>query len=92
METIYKYELEVKDFQSIEMPKGAEILSVQSQAGIICIWAKVDTESTKRKRSFEIYGTGQEIIEKNINQRKYLATIQLMGGRLVYHIFEYLGV
>ena len=50
MKQIWKYQVE----NVIEMPKGAEILTVQVQTPFnICIWAKVDPEETEmEKRKF----------------------------------------
>lgn len=87
MKTIYKYSLELVEFQKVELPENAEILSIQLQRGWICLWALVDTLANKVERSFEIYGTGQEI-EKSNGNRKYLTTFQTESG-LVFHVFEY---
>lgn len=35
---IYKYQLDLKPRNSITMPVGAKILTVQLQKGLICIW------------------------------------------------------
>ena len=43
MRVIYKYQLSVTDNNIISMPIGAEILCVQAQKEVPCIWALVDT-------------------------------------------------
>ena len=90
MKTIYKFKLQTTDEQQILMPEGAEILTVQLQDGEPQLWALVDTDQPKTKRYIEIFGTGNPIT--GIGPRKYIATYQLRGGALVFHVFEYLGL
>jgi len=90
--TIWKFELETTDNQTIEMPVNAEILTVQTQNEIPCIWALVDPTETKEKRFIEVFGTGHDIHYDMGVSRNYLGTYQLHGGSLVFHVFEYTGV
>jgi hypothetical protein len=79
---IRKYELE----NIIEMPKGAEILSVQIQNGEMfneCIWAKVNPENELEKRQFELIGTGHKFDDTN---KEYIGTYH--NGPFVCHLFE----
>ena len=79
---IWKYSLE----NVIEMPKGAEILTVDIQNGQMFnaqMWVKVDTENEMEKRMFEVIGTGQNFDDTN---RKYIGTYQ--DGPFVWHVFE----
>lgn len=76
------------DGAPIKMPKGAEILTVQSQGEQACVWALVDPNNEMEERYFEVYGTGHNIhYDMGIN-RKYINTFQLKGGSLVFHLFE----
>ena len=90
--TIWKFELETTDNQTIEMPVNAEILTVQTQNEIPCIWALVDPTETKVKRFIEVFGTGHDIHYDMGVSRNYLGTYQLQGGSSVFHVFEYTGV
>lgn len=81
MKTIYKYTL---NNVGIEMPIGAEILTVQIQNDKPCIWAMVDPEAEKKVRHFQVFGTGQPIPEVSM---KYIGTYQELGGSLVWHVF-----
>ena len=90
--TIWKFELETTDNQTIEMPVNAEILTVQTQNGIPCIWVLVDPTETKEKRFIEVFGTGHDVYYDMGVSRSYLGTYQLQGGSLVFHVFEYTGV
>lgn len=88
-QTIYKYELAVIDSQSIYMPKGAEILTVQVQNGRPMIWALVTPSQgrVKEERFIETFGTGNPI-ENQCVERRYIGTYQAVGGSLVFHVFE----
>jgi hypothetical protein len=84
--TIWKYEL-TPDKLSIEMPKDAEILSVQMQNDIPCVWALVNPENKVKEKVIEIFGTGHEMYCDGIS-RKFIGTFQMHGGLLVFHLFE----
>ena len=73
------------DTQTVEMPEGAKILTVQMQGQTLCLWALVDVEPElpKQNREIEIIGTGNQIIEA---PRRYIATTQC--GPWVWHVFE----
>lgn len=88
MKTIWKFPLSNGSPQRIDMPKGAEILSIQQQGGMAQLWALVDSEQPSDPRYIEIYGTGQRIHESVNVKRKYLATFQ--QREFVWHVFELL--
>lgn len=83
--TIYKYPLEITDRQTIAMPAGAELLSAQMQGRTLCLWALVNPELPNELRTIEVLGTGNPAPEAN---RRYVSTAQMMGGSLVWHVFE----
>ena len=85
MTTIYKYQLN-DEFNEIEMPSGAEILSVQTQNNIPCIWAIVETDNPIEKRKLMIVGTGNEMNPCVLYV--FIGTFQLVKLGLVYHVFE----
>ena len=91
MITIYKYELKAIDLQQVEMPVGAQILSVGTTVigevitrDVLCLWAKVNTDNIKEARSFLICGTGHKLITE---AAKFLGTT-FMDNESVWHIFE----
>lgn len=84
---IWKFEID-KNNIIIEMPKDAEILTVQPQNGQICIWALVTPDNVKESRYFEVYATGHTIRYDMGVERKYIGTIQIDGGSWVWHLFE----
>ena len=87
MTTIFKYPLQIADRQTIEMPIGAQVFSVQVQDGIPCLWALVDTQAAKVIRTVYALGTGHDLAHMNGLTTLFISTIQLDGGSLVYHVF-----
>lgn len=69
----------------LEMPQGAEILTVQVQGETPCVWAKVDPNLAKEARKFFIVGTGKTFPE---GAAEYIGTFQMNGGALVWHLYE----
>jgi len=88
--TIWKFPIATVDLQKVMMPRGAEILTVQTQVDTVCLWALVDPSAKSEERLIETFGTGQPI--ENQQEREYIATYQLEGGDLVFHVFEWLGL
>jgi hypothetical protein len=82
--TIWKFPLETTDRCTIMMPVG-RILTVQAQRGTPCIWALVDSDTPLEPRTFAIYGTGHAI--EGVTEH-YIGTYQMLGGSLVFHVFE----
>lgn len=82
--TIHKYQLAVCDKHTVEMPLGAEILCVQVQNDIPCLWAKVDPKAHRVDREIRIYGTGHDL---DWDTGDYVGTFQVRGDFLVFHVF-----
>jgi hypothetical protein len=85
MKVVWKFKMVPIDTQEIEMPVGAEILTVQAQGDSPMLWALVDPVKKKEMRKFLMLGTGHETEEKNLT---YIGTFQLMVGALMFHVFE----
>jgi hypothetical protein len=86
MMTIWKFPLTTTDEQVVQMPRNAVILSAQVQGQDICLWAMVNPESPKEGRHIRIVGTGHPFPEGRYC--KFIGTVQLEGGSLVFHVFE----
>lgn len=82
---IWKWEIEVTDTQIISMPAGAKLLDVQMQGKACCVWALCDEKAECEPRKLAIYGTGNPIPDE---PGEYIATFQMAGGALVFHVFE----
>lgn len=82
MHSVWKYKLD--PITELKMPKGAEVLTINTQGTDIFLWAKVDPEADDEVRLFRGFATGDGIPDKlNLN---YIATV--FPGRLVFHVFE----
>lgn len=86
MKTIWKFTLQPQC--ELEMPKGAQILSVREQGEDICLWALVDPAAEKVTRKFCGFGTGHDVPDGDM---RFVGTAHLYGGSMVFHVFEVLG-
>ena len=77
MKTIWKFPLAMVSPQRIDMPEGAQILTVQAQGDFGCIWALVDPDVEKQSHYFEIYGTGQVVTDDGVTER---TSLQITAG------------
>lgn len=84
-ETIWKYELR-PGLTTVEMPSGAEALTVAAQGEGVCLWARVTPENPTEVRQFYTLGTGHTAL---IPLGRYVGTAFL--GPLVFHTFEPAG-
>lgn len=86
MHAVYKYALELTDMQSIYLSKGAKILHVDEQHGLLQLWAIVDPGGEPELRTIFLAGTGVEI--PNPRELEHINTFLMMSGELVWHAFE----
>ena len=87
MTTIYKYVLNDNLKQTLSLPIGAKILTVQTQYNKAVLWAVVNPEQTrKQERIFKIRPTGH--IFEDGSKDKYIGTFQLDNGDFVGHLYE----
>jgi len=84
MKRIYKYPIPVDDRIVIKMPEGAFVMSVQMQKSEPQIWVLCNPDKPLKERIFYLFGTGMEVSQEFV----YLGTFQMLGGSLVYHLFE----
>lgn len=85
MITIWKYVIPIKDHFELEMPFNSKILSFQLQKGVPMIWCQVNTDLKLIERKFRLCGTEHELENK---YWKFIGTIQLREGNMVFHLFE----
>lgn len=82
--TIWKFPLDMRDEQTIELPVGAVPLDVQVQHGTPCLWALVNDAAPKERKTVVIHGTGHRVSEQ---VGAHLGTFQFANGDLVFHAF-----
>ena len=86
---IWKFQLPVEGRATVQMPVGAQVLSVHVQRpnhdpdGRICWWAKCDPDGRTEDRHFAAIGTGYTIPP---DLKKFIGTVLM--GPLVWHVFE----
>lgn len=86
VQAIWKFQIQIKDTQTVTMPYGAKILCVQLQNGVPCLWALCLVKEQPWARTIDIFGTGHLI--NDMYTRTYIGTVQMEGGALVWHVFE----
>lgn len=82
---IWKFPFGVDDEVVISAPSIFRPLCVQVQGDQTCLWAVVDTESAEVRHRVLVRGTGH--LMGAAGTAHYVGTFQLMGGRLVFHVF-----
>lgn len=86
--SVWKFPIAVEDVQCLMTPLGAKILCVQTQNGMPCLWAEVDTEApVNDMRTIVTVGTGH-VMEFKAFEGVYIGTYQLQNGALVFHVYE----
>jgi len=89
MKTIHKFLLPCDNLSTIKMPNGAEILCAKTQGGIdISLWAMVEANADFEIRRFCVVGTGNPVPSIDGATLKFIDTVIIRGGKLVFHVFE----
>lgn len=90
MKIIYKYTLDVTDFQEIEMPFGSKIIKVAPvsrpfESDKVVLWCICPSDSTVVKRGFVLIATGRGFDDKGL---KYVDSVIFQKNSLVFHLFD----
>lgn len=83
---IWKFPLQIIDYQEIDIPYPATILSVAEQHGNIVLYALVKPGETLTHRcEVWIIGTGHDVpLAPSAN---FVGTVKLLNGALMFHVF-----
>jgi hypothetical protein len=85
--TVHKYETALSNVFTVELPHGAQILTLYAHGGDPFLYALIDADEKKVESvSFRLANTG-DVIEDDCELR-FVDTFQLRGAGLVYHLFE----
>lgn len=84
MNTIFKTKLDICDFQTIELPQNFNILRLDKQDGVPCIWYECDSNMPIVKLDIYCVGTGWRM--DDLPPMKYIGTIQQDG--FVWHYYR----
>ena len=84
MRTIYKYPLQITDFQTVKVPAGASPLTAQMQGDQLCLWAMIDTDVKETVDAVvKIFGTGNPV--ELDGEWGYMGSVQ--QSIFVWHVF-----
>lgn len=81
MKTVWKFPI-LGGFEQLPMPRGAKILHVADQGGIITLWAEVDTTAERVRRGVVVVGTGRPLPQ---GEGSHVGTV--MQGEYVWHLY-----
>jgi hypothetical protein len=85
MKTIWKYPLEVTEFQDVKVPIGSKTLSVIMQKGTPTLYCLVNPEENRMESlTVRIIGTGHTHCDI---LGEFIGTITELNDRLVWHVF-----
>ncbi len=90
MTRILRYRLALADAVDVVLPKGAVVLSVgppRDGADQLDMWAAVAEYPGlgQEARSFRLIGTGNPMPD---DCGRFIGTVPLYNGRLIFHVFE----
>lgn len=85
--TIWKFPL-APYRSTLDIPRGGEILCMQSQGGTPTLWIKVNPDAEIETRVFIILPTGRLVTKEQMDFLSYVGTYQQDGGTHVWHVFE----
>jgi len=86
MKVVWKLALSTVTMQTVTMPVGAQIIHVREQHGSPCIWFECDDEAPKGTTQIAMCGTGWDRPPEEA--WKYIGTVHLDNGNLVFHLYE----
>ncbi len=93
-ETIWKFTVslnQICDVTLIDMPKGAEVISVVNQREELTFYAKVNSgEKETEIKKFRVAGTGHslEFTKHWEMKERFIGTVLFMKGDFVLHVYE----
>ena len=83
---ISKYTLNVQTTQTLVIPQGSVVLSVQAVDNILYLWVLCNPRLHTEERTFYIYEPNQTI--HNDFMGRFINTVQINNGDLVLHVFD----
>ena len=95
--TIWKYDIPATEEIALDMPENAVILTAQFQPDMngietAYIWAMVNPDAPKERRTFRLLGTGWPVEDKVADfllDWRYVSTVITRGWpSFVWHLFE----
>lgn len=85
MRTVWKYDIQIDDRFTLDLPTGSVIRHVACQGVSPYMWVEVpDSNLRTEKRTFRVFGTGHD--QTGMKWPKYLGSV--FQGIYVWHIYE----
>jgi hypothetical protein len=85
MRAVFKYPIPLLDNFELDLPVGAQPLSVDVQYGKPQMWALVDTSAPTAPQRFRLAGTGHPLTKDSL---EFVGTFLIEEGALVFHVFR----
>lgn len=86
MKTIWKFELTPNRLQSVAIPFGGQILTVQTKGdNAPMLWVLVDPEMPPTDRYLGVYTTNTKVPDQ---PGRYVGSFFIYDGSLEFHLFE----
>lgn len=87
MKAIYKYTIPFKEIATVNLPKDAKIIRIDSD-GALYLWAIVDTEAVLEQRTFYLYKTGGQMPDDILSYIYHGCGAIFIQQELMMYIFE----
>ncbi len=94
-QAVWKYTIELKDVQRLNVPIGTKFLSAQMQEEQLCLWTLVDLNQQHLiEETVLIYviGTGNNIpinsMHPRLSELDFIDTVQQFDSKAVWHVFK----
>lgn len=85
---IYKYQIPVSEHFTMSLPKGAEIIRLHGENGLLWLWAIVDTDQDDEKRKFHAFKCGGSGMNE-LSNLKYIGCAAIyIQAELMLYFFE----
>lgn len=82
---IFKYNLDFKSSQKIEIPIEHTILAVKNQNDCAVIYANVNPDAPLIEKEILMFATGEKL--PDLYLKKYIDSLLFKNGTLVFHFF-----
>ena len=88
MKVVHKFTLNVCEEQEVDMPEGAEILSVgpSNDVGQVVVYALCERGEEVSPRQFVIRGTDGSLLDAMIEAGEFLGTVSYPNS--VWHVWD----
>lgn len=82
MKTVYKYQIHTGSESQVSVSRGARVVEVAEQDGVLCLWMEQNPLEVQEIRRFLAVYTGSMVPD----HYQYAGTAHMFG--MVFHVFE----